>query len=54
MALILQMTLRAFSWANYGSVNPKPDYDAALDPKALAAYAKNMLASFYIVGVFQP
>jgi len=40
----------AFSWVNYGPVNPKSGYKAALDPKALAAYAKKHARFFYIAG----
>ena len=40
----------AFSWANYGPVNPRLGYSAALDPTALAAYAKKHARFFYIVG----
>ncbi len=40
----------AFSWVNYGPVNPRPGYKAALDPKALATYAKKHARFFYIAG----
>jgi uncharacterized membrane protein len=40
----------AFSWANYGPVNPRAGYKAALDPKALATYAKKHARFFYIAG----
>jgi len=40
----------AFSWENYGPVNPKLGYNAALDPKSLTAYAKKHARIFYIVG----
>jgi len=40
----------AFSWVNYGPVNPKSGYKAALDPKALATYTKKHARFFYIAG----
>jgi 4-amino-4-deoxy-L-arabinose transferase-like glycosyltransferase len=40
----------AFSWQNYGPANPKSGSDAALDPQAIAAYAKKHARFFYIVG----
>ena len=40
----------AFSWQNYGPANPKSGPDAALDPQAIATYAKKYARFFYIVG----
>ena len=44
------ITPGAFSWENYGPVNPKLGYNAALDPKSLTAYAKKHARIFYIIG----
>jgi len=40
----------AFSWANFGPVNPAQGFDAALDPNAIARFATNHKRFFYIVG----
>lgn len=40
----------AFSWANFGPVNPAVGSKAAVDPKALAAYGAKHPRIFFIVG----
>jgi hypothetical protein len=40
----------AFSWANFGPVDPSTGSNAAVDPQALARYAAQHPHLFYIVG----
>ncbi len=40
----------AYSWANFGPVNPGAGYEAAVDPKALAVYGAKHGRLFFIVG----
>jgi uncharacterized membrane protein len=40
----------AFSWENYGPVDAKTGFNAALDPMALSLYAQKHTRFFYIVG----
>ncbi len=40
----------AYSWTNFGPVNPVAGYEAAVDQQALAAYGAKHARLFYIVG----